>query len=148
MAIATVSVEGESGLRIEDQSLAKPFLSDIAIQRLVLTDLATSATAAPATIDLAALLDQRAPLTVKGTMTPFAKALGVDSTVSLKNYPLSRLSPYVIQSVGLALTGGWAAHMGGASVWRGALRVSFWGTLALVASSAIGRLFPLAGGGG
>ena len=106
VAIATVSVEGESGLRIEDQSLAKPFLSDIAIQRLVLTDLATSANAAPATIDLAALLDQRAPLTVKGTMTPFAKALGVDSTVSLKNYPLSRLSPYVIQSVGLALTGG------------------------------------------
>ncbi len=106
VAIATVSVEGESGLRIEDRSLAKPFLSDIAIQRLVLTDLSTSATAAPATIDLAAMLDERAPLTVKGTMTPFAKALGVDTTVSLKNYPLSRLSPYVIQSVGLALTSG------------------------------------------
>ena len=106
VAIATVAVEGESGLQIEDQSLAKPFLSDIAIQRLVLTDLSTSATAAPATIDLAAMLDGRAPLTVKGTMTPFAKALGVDTTVSLKNYPLSRLSPYVIQSVGLALTSG------------------------------------------
>ena len=48
---------------------------------------------------------------------------------------------------GLALTGGWAAHMGGAPVWRGALRVSFWGALALVASSTIGRLFPLAGAG-
>lgn len=46
---------------------------------------------------------------------------------------------------GLLLTGGWAARMGGASVWRGALRVGFWGAAALLATHLIGRLFPLAG---
>ncbi|MDX9833984.1 MAG: DUF748 domain-containing protein [Desulfobulbus sp.] len=106
VAIKTVSLEGKSGLQIEDHSLAQPFLSDIKIKRFVITDLSTSPTGTPATIDLAAVLDERSPLTIKGTMTPFAKAPGVDAAVSLKNYPLSRLSPYVIQSVGLALTSG------------------------------------------
>ena len=50
-----------------------------------------------------------------------------------------------ITLAGLLLTGGWAAHMGGASVWRGALRVGFWGAAALLATHLIGRLFPLAG---
>ena len=48
--------------------------------------------------------------------------------------------------VGLLLTGGWAAQMGGATIWRGALRVGFWGAAALLATHLIGRLFPLAGG--
>ena len=51
-----------------------------------------------------------------------------------------------ITLIGLLLTGGWAAHMGGASRWRGALRVGFWGAAALLATHLIGRLFPLAGG--
>lgn len=50
-----------------------------------------------------------------------------------------------ITLAGLLLTGGWAAHMGGASIWRGALRVGFWGAAALLATHLIGRLFPLAG---
>ena len=106
VAIKTVSVQGKSSLRIEDRSLPEPFLSEAEIKRLEISDLRTSADAGPMTVNLEALFDQRAPLAVKGTMTPFAQAPGIDGTVSLKNYPLARLSPYVIQSVGLALSSG------------------------------------------
>jgi VIT1/CCC1 family predicted Fe2+/Mn2+ transporter len=41
----------------------------------------------------------------------------------------------------LLLTGGLAAHTGGASVPRGALRLVFWGALAMLATELVGRLF-------
>ncbi|MEO6779172.1 MAG: VIT family protein, partial [Gemmatimonadaceae bacterium] len=34
-----------------------------------------------------------------------------------------------------------AARVGGAAMWRGALRVAFWGALAMGASALVGRLF-------
>ncbi|HME09135.1 MAG TPA: VIT family protein [Bryobacteraceae bacterium] len=41
----------------------------------------------------------------------------------------------------LALLGGWAAHTGGASVLAGALRVTFWGALAMAVTAGVGALF-------
>jgi VIT1/CCC1 family predicted Fe2+/Mn2+ transporter len=41
----------------------------------------------------------------------------------------------------LAVLGAIAAQVGGASLWRGALRVTFWGALAMAASAIVGRLF-------
>jgi VIT1/CCC1 family predicted Fe2+/Mn2+ transporter len=41
----------------------------------------------------------------------------------------------------LLLTGGLAARTGGAPVLRGALRLAFWGSLAMVATNLVGRLF-------
>ena len=41
----------------------------------------------------------------------------------------------------LAVLGAVAARVGGASMGRGALRVAFWGVLAMAASALIGRLF-------
>jgi len=46
--------------------------------------------------------------------------------------------------LGLLITGAWAAAMGGASPWRGALRVTFWGAAAMAAANVIGRLFDVA----
>ncbi|QIO89483.1 nodulin 21 [Stenotrophomonas rhizophila] len=46
--------------------------------------------------------------------------------------------------VGLGLTGAIAARVGGARPLRGALRVMFWGALAMAAAAAIGRLFDTA----
>lgn len=46
--------------------------------------------------------------------------------------------------VGLGLTGAIAARVGGAHPLRGALRVMFWGALAMAAAAAIGRLFDTA----
>lgn len=41
----------------------------------------------------------------------------------------------------LAALGAIAAHAGGASRWRGAIRVTFWSALALVVTALVGRLF-------
>lgn len=46
--------------------------------------------------------------------------------------------------VGLSLTGATAARLGGAPVWRGAMRVVFWGAAAMLASGLIGRMFDIA----
>jgi VIT1/CCC1 family predicted Fe2+/Mn2+ transporter len=57
--------------------------------------------------------------------------------------PLSLLVPLVAVSslVFLALMGGLAARMGGANIWLGAGRVSFWGALAMLITYLIGKLF-------
>jgi len=51
----------------------------------------------------------------------------------------------VVVSVGslacLAVLGAVAAHAGGASRWRGAVRVTFWSALALAITAGVGRLF-------
>ncbi len=41
----------------------------------------------------------------------------------------------------LAALGGLAAKVGGANLWLGAARMTFWGTLAMAATAAIGSLF-------
>jgi VIT1/CCC1 family predicted Fe2+/Mn2+ transporter len=47
----------------------------------------------------------------------------------------------------LALLGGLAAHAGGASVKLGAIRVTFWGALAMAATAGVGALFGTVAGG-
>jgi VIT1/CCC1 family predicted Fe2+/Mn2+ transporter len=47
----------------------------------------------------------------------------------------------------LALLGGLAAHAGGASVKLGAIRVTFWGALAMAATAGVGALFGTAATG-
>ena len=41
----------------------------------------------------------------------------------------------------LAVLGALAAHAGGASRWRGAIRVTFWSALALALTATVGRIF-------
>ena len=41
----------------------------------------------------------------------------------------------------LAVLGAVAARIGGAAAWRGAIRVTFWGALAMAVSALVGRLF-------
>lgn len=52
------------------------------------------------------------------------------------------ISIVAVSSLGfLALLGGIAARAGGASIFIGALRVTFWGALAMAITAGIGRLF-------
>jgi VIT1/CCC1 family predicted Fe2+/Mn2+ transporter len=59
--------------------------------------------------------------------------------------PLALLIPWVsgISLVFLALLGGLAAHAGGASMTTGALRVAFWGALAMGLTAGVGTLFGI-----
>jgi VIT1/CCC1 family predicted Fe2+/Mn2+ transporter len=57
--------------------------------------------------------------------------------------PVSYLAPVVAVSslIFLALMGALAARVGGANIWIGAGRVTFWGALAMAITAAIGALF-------
>ena len=57
--------------------------------------------------------------------------------------PLSRMMPVIAGSslVFLAVLGGLAARAGGASVSKGAIRVTFWGALAMALTAGVGSLF-------
>jgi lipid-binding SYLF domain-containing protein len=57
--------------------------------------------------------------------------------------PAAGLIPFVAGSslVFLALLGGLAAHAGGAGVLVGAMRVTFWGALAMAVTAGVGALF-------
>lgn len=57
--------------------------------------------------------------------------------------PHAQLATLVTASalVLLSVLGALAARVGGAPIWKGALRVTFWGALAMGVSALIGRLF-------
>jgi VIT1/CCC1 family predicted Fe2+/Mn2+ transporter len=48
--------------------------------------------------------------------------------------------------VSLAILGGLAAHAGGASVKTGAIRVTFWGAIAMAVTAGVGALFGIVAG--
>lgn len=62
--------------------------------------------------------------------------------------PLANIIPYVaVASLAfLAALGGLAAKVGGASLFKGAGRVAFWGVLAMIATAAVGSLFGVVAG--
>ena len=51
------------------------------------------------------------------------------------------LAVVTVTLVLLLVLGGVAARLGGASLRRGALRVAFWGAMAMAGTAAVGRLF-------
>ena len=57
--------------------------------------------------------------------------------------PQRRMIPVVVATsiVFLALLGGFGAHAGGAPVTKAALRVTFWGVLAMALTAGVGVLF-------
>lgn len=57
--------------------------------------------------------------------------------------PITMLIPFVIGTsvLLLALLGGFGAHAGGAPVLKAALRVTFWGALAMALTAGVGALF-------
>jgi VIT1/CCC1 family predicted Fe2+/Mn2+ transporter len=69
-----------------------------------------------------------------GALLPVLLAALTDPTLAWWLVPSSTL-------VLLAALGAVAAGVGGAPVWRGAIRVAFWGMLAMGASALVGRLF-------
>ncbi|WP_455218150.1 VIT1/CCC1 transporter family protein, partial [Kaarinaea lacus] len=55
-----------------------------------------------------------------------------------------KTSVAVLSLVFLAVLGGIAAKAGGAPIVKGALRVTFWGALAMLLTAAVGRFFGVA----
>ena len=69
-----------------------------------------------------------------GSLLPLAGAL-------LAPQALLRATVILLTLVSLLITGGLAARTGGAPILRGAIRLAFWGSLAMLATNLVGRLF-------
>ena len=85
-----------------------------------------AAVASGAAFTVGALL----PLVVT-LLSPLNQAIAIVGTTSL---------------VSLAILGGVAAKVGGANVYVGIIRVTFWGILAMLATALIGNLFGVMSG--
>ncbi|MCP4338495.1 MAG: DUF748 domain-containing protein, partial [Desulfobulbaceae bacterium] len=101
-----IVVAGKSAVFFEDYTLAVPYITDLNISRLEVTGLDSSQPDQKTEILLEGELEKRAPLVVDGHFSPFKEKPSLDMKVKLKNYPLSSLSPYTVQSVGTALASG------------------------------------------
>ena len=116
----------ELAAQVTEQLMAHDALGAHVRDELGITDMSTAR-------PLQAALASAATFAV-GAMLPVAVAAMA---------PLPMLSTFVTGSalVLLAVLGALAARVGGATLWLGAVRVMFWGALAMAASAAVGRLF-------
>lgn len=73
-----------------------------------------------------------------GAALPLASAIATPPTHLLTVVP-------VVSLIVLTLLGGLAASAGGASVFKGALRVLFWGAVAMAVTAGLGALFGAVG---
>ncbi len=75
-----------------------------------------------------------------------AATFAVGAALPLSNVlvtPVSHLVPVVagISLISLAALGALAAHTGGASILKGAARITFWGAIAMAVTAGVGSLF-------
>lgn len=104
--LGEVAVTGKSHIKFEDYTLAVPYITDLAIEKMQLLDLDSTTPGVKSPFVLDAELEERAPFNVTGDISPFMAPVALHLKLKLKNYPLSRLSAYTVQSVGTALASG------------------------------------------
>jgi VIT1/CCC1 family predicted Fe2+/Mn2+ transporter len=126
---AARGVELELARRVADQLMAKDALGAHARDELGISEITT---ARPIQAAITSALTFSA-----GAALPLLAALFSPKALIV---PLVSASAIVI----LAILGAIGARTGGASVWKGVARVTFWGALALAATAGVGALFGVA----
>jgi VIT1/CCC1 family predicted Fe2+/Mn2+ transporter len=111
--------------QVADQLMAKDALAAHARDELGLSDVTAAR-------PIQAALSSAVSFAVGAALPVAVSALAPEATLSW----LVTASALVL----LAVLGAIAARVGGAPIWRGALRVTFWGALAMAASALVGRL--------
>ncbi|MBU1566258.1 MAG: DUF748 domain-containing protein [Proteobacteria bacterium] len=104
--LSKVVVGGKSGIIFTDQTLAVPLTTHLAISQMQLGAFDTSRPEDKTPFQFAGTLEDRAPLEISGDVSPFLEKPALDLQLNLKNYPLTSLSAYTVQSVGTALASG------------------------------------------
>lgn len=104
--ISAITLKGNNSIRFEDHSLKLPFVMDLAVDNFQVTDVDSTNPEKIASFELKGMLDQYAPLSIRGTVTPVADNFSLYVTTSLKNYQMIRLAPYSIASLGFTPTQG------------------------------------------
>lgn len=116
----------ETAAEVARQLMAKDALSAHARDELGITEV-SSANPIQAALTSAATFTAGAALPLLAAWLTFGNATAI--TVS------------AVSLIVLGILGALGARTGGASIWRGALRVAFWGVLAMAVTYGVGALF-------
>lgn len=119
-------IDADLALRVAEQLTARDALMAHAREELGISDATTARPVQAALASAAAFAVGAALPLVTATLAPTAWII-----------PAVALGSLVL----LAVLGSLAAHAGGAGRARGALRVTFWGVLAMLLTALVGRLF-------
>ncbi|MFV0437388.1 MAG: DUF748 domain-containing protein [Desulfopila sp.] len=105
--IGQIGISKGSTISFADQTLAVPYKTNLTINTFALEKLDSSKPKTKSDLLLDGMLEKKAPLRITGTISPFLANPALNLNLVLKNYPLTSLSPYTVQSVGTALAGGY-----------------------------------------
>ncbi|WP_457577355.1 DUF748 domain-containing protein [Desulfomarina sp.] len=106
LKLGKLELTGKNRLLFTDNTLAVPFTSELVLSKLELGRLDSTRPEQKTTLVFQGEFEERAPISVKGELFPFKSSPALDLDIELKNYPLTNLSSYTVQSVGTALAGG------------------------------------------
>jgi hypothetical protein len=106
ISLGEVLISGNSGVNFSDYTLPAIFKSDLSIKEFTIGELDSKKPEAKTPILFSGMLERRAPLSVKGSISPFLLDPAADLIFSLKNFPLQNVTAYTIQSVGTGLASG------------------------------------------
>ena len=105
-SLRKVMVQEESRIHYTDHSLTVPFRSELTISALEIANIDSSRPDQEADFSMKGLLEGRAPLEVQGKVAPFGEQLNLALEIKVKNYPLTNLTPYTVETVGRELDHG------------------------------------------
>lgn len=105
-SLREIVISGDSSISFADKTMAVPYETLLSIQRLNVIGLDSRQPDQKTQVLLEGELEKRAPVKLTGYVLPFMDKPVVDMQLELKNYPLSSLSSYTVQSVGTALASG------------------------------------------
>ncbi len=101
-----ILLSGNSNVSFIDQTLAVPYSTNLSIRKFQVTDLDSTRQEKQMDLLFEGNLEQRAPIKISGNLAPFNEKPTINLDLIVKNYPLTSLSSYTVQSVGTALAGG------------------------------------------
>jgi hypothetical protein len=98
VSVARLATE-DGAIRIVDRAISPAFAVDVQSAALQVTGFST-ASAAPARVDLAARVGASAELALRGTIGAFGGPLKLDLNGELREFALPRTNPYLLSQVG------------------------------------------------
>ncbi len=98
--IDRIQLIGNSGLQFKDETLTTPFATSLLIKKGEITGIDFNTPQKPFIYMVMGSFDKYSPIKLEGECAPLAEALLIKNKTVLQNYPLQKLSPYVVDAIG------------------------------------------------
>lgn len=106
LRINNIVFSGDNTFTFTDNTLSTNFTTSLDINLLKISNIDSTQPLQPLTYEFEGVLDDNAPLTIKGSALPFAEYIFVEQNTKLLNYSVQNLSPYVVDSIGTTFDSG------------------------------------------